>query len=130
MPPSGACVDVAGYQGTWKQLSSEYAGQRAPLFSFDGVPNESMNGVNVVHQCSEVLGPGCCTYVWWPDNFVVPTGRYEGAAGPAQDPQALCNSPGLTFYALETSICHEDNDAGVSCDLPGGGTCGTCVGIH
>lgn len=124
----GQCPDRPGNQGTWKQLSSEYAGRPAPVFSFDGVPNESMNGINRVHECSDAFGDSnCCTYVWWPDDFVVPTGRYEGSPGPQQDPQALCVVTGVTFIALEIAICDENNDAGLPCILPGGGSCGTCA---
>jgi hypothetical protein len=129
-PPSGQCTDIPGNQGTWKQLSSEYAGTRAPPFAFDGVPNESMNGIFSVQDCSKVLGPGCCTYVWWPDGFVPPTGKYTATSGAPQDMQALCFGPGLTYIALETSVCVEDNEAGVPCALPGGGSCGTCSAIR
>jgi hypothetical protein len=117
--PGGACPNIAGMGGVWKDYVRPDAGTDAG--TNNGVPNDHGNAIPNCH--SLIQQGGCCTYVWYPN----PTTPHA-----QQDSAALCGAQGLQASAIiECDACIPDPDGGdggdPKCGHPFGGGCDTCT---
>lgn len=123
----GSCPDIKAPTGTWKELSIVTTCPTG--WGFQGVPCEV--SANLPNQCSpsDYNTPYCCTYVWWPQNYTVPstcTQQLCPSGTADQSPQALCTHAGMKIKAIGQDNCLPDQP---KCGLPGGGSCSAC-GIY
>jgi len=129
----GSCPNIKAPTGTWRNLSN--ALQCTTPQAFDGVPCEYMNTGYVLPQgCnpSNFGTPSCCTYVWWPADFVEDTSCTPGSntcenadSTWEQFPQVLCAYNGMKLVANEVFTCDSSNCGGLG-GIGGGGKCRTC----
>jgi hypothetical protein len=113
MRRSAACSPIRGNGGTWWNL---WAHAPPPAGTpFIGVPSEYSEYPPI--SCTTKLGQGCCTYVWWPDNF--PSG--SPSTWQKQDPSPLCQPDTIELTPITKSVM-EEIDGGT-----GGSTCAACA---
>jgi hypothetical protein len=117
----GSCPDIAAPTGTWKKFVPPPSCNNP--WSFTGIPCESLSqGAPPPAVCSPgtFKTPSCCTYVWWPADYVAPTSCADASvctSDPTQSQftQVLCEHAGMTIVASQRTVCEYPCNGNAAC---------------
>jgi hypothetical protein len=120
----GTCPVIKTSTGRWAEIGDVLGPTDSNYM--ESVPGDSATTPLKPGDCTQVpgMGPSCCTYVWWPNDYP----SADDTSLPKQDTADLCPVNGATLVPIEQLPC--DPASGHRCDQPSSGGCGSCTPVQ